>query len=86
MVCITPIFEALEHVVLNPSSFHNVCLEFMLFALFKPGRVTWCHNKLVSLRDGLLLGRYLKSHCSFPSILTTFHPHPFHLPIVWALG
>jgi hypothetical protein len=24
IVCITPIFEALEHVVLNPSSFHDV--------------------------------------------------------------
>jgi hypothetical protein len=49
MVCITPIFEALEHVVLNPSSFHDVCLEIMLFALFKPGRVTRCPSKLISL-------------------------------------
>jgi hypothetical protein len=69
MVCITLIFEALEHVVLNPSSFHNVCLDFMLFALFKPGRVTWCPSKLVSLQDGLLLGGYLKSHRPFPPYL-----------------
>jgi hypothetical protein len=39
MVCITLIFEALEHVALNPFSFHNVCLDFMLLALFKLGRV-----------------------------------------------
>jgi hypothetical protein len=40
MVCITLIFEELEHVVLNPSSFHDVFLEIMLFSLFIPGRVT----------------------------------------------
>jgi hypothetical protein len=40
MVCITPIFEALEYVVLNPSSFHDVFLEIMLFASFIPGGVT----------------------------------------------
>jgi hypothetical protein len=34
MVCITLIFEELEHVVLNPSSFHDVFLEIMLFASF----------------------------------------------------
>jgi hypothetical protein len=49
MVCITLIFEALEYVVLNPSSFHDVFLEIMLFALFIPGRVTWCPSKLISL-------------------------------------
>jgi hypothetical protein len=49
MVCITLIFEALEHVVLNPSSFHDVCLEIMLFSLFEPGRVTRCPSKLISL-------------------------------------
>jgi hypothetical protein len=35
MVCITLIFEALEHVVLNPSSFHDVFFEIMLFASWK---------------------------------------------------
>jgi hypothetical protein len=49
MVCITLIFEALEHVVLNPSSFHDIFLEIMLFSLFKPGRVTQCPSKLISL-------------------------------------
>jgi hypothetical protein len=49
MVCITLIFEALEHVVLNPSSFHDVFLEIMLFASFILGRVTWCPSKLISL-------------------------------------
>jgi hypothetical protein len=49
MVCITLIFEALEYVVSNPSSFHDVCLEIMLFASFIPGRVTQCPSKLVSL-------------------------------------
>jgi hypothetical protein len=49
MVCTTPIFEALEYVVLNPSSFHDVCLEIMLFALSIPGRVTCCPSKLISL-------------------------------------
>jgi hypothetical protein len=49
MVCITLIFEAIEHVVLNPSSFHDVGLEIMLFASFKPRRVTQCPRKLISL-------------------------------------
>jgi hypothetical protein len=49
MVCITLIFEALEYVVLNPSSFHDVFLEIMLFVSPVPGRVTWCPSKLVSL-------------------------------------
>ena len=61
MVCITQIFEALEHVILNPSSFHNVCLDFMLFALFKPGRVTRCPNKLFSLQDGEVEGMRMES-------------------------
>jgi hypothetical protein len=49
MVCITLIFEALEYVVLNPSSFHDVFLEIMLFSSFIPGRVTWSLGKLISL-------------------------------------
>jgi hypothetical protein len=49
MVCITLIFEVLEYVVLNPFSFHDVCLEIMLFASFILGRVTRCPSKLVSL-------------------------------------
>jgi hypothetical protein len=49
MVCITLIFESLEHVLLNPSSFHDVCLEIILFALFKPRKVTQFPNKLISL-------------------------------------
>jgi hypothetical protein len=49
MVCITLIFEALEHVVSNSSSFHDVYLEIMLFASFKPGRVIRCLSKLISL-------------------------------------
>jgi hypothetical protein len=49
MVCITLIFEALEYVVLNPSSFHDIGLEIMLFASFIPRRVTWCPSKLISL-------------------------------------
>jgi hypothetical protein len=49
MVCITLIFEGLDYVVVNPSSFHDVCLEIMLFASFIPGRVTRCPSKLVSL-------------------------------------
>jgi hypothetical protein len=36
MVCFILIFEALEHVLLNPSSFHDVCLEIMLFTSFIP--------------------------------------------------
>jgi hypothetical protein len=48
MVCITLIFEELEHVVLNPSLFHDIFLEIILFALFIPGRVTWCPSKLIS--------------------------------------
>jgi hypothetical protein len=39
MVCVTLIIEALEYVELNSPSFHNVCLEIMLFNLFIPGRV-----------------------------------------------
>jgi hypothetical protein len=49
MVCITPIFKSLEHVALSLSSFHDVFLDFMLFASFKPGRVTQCPSKLISL-------------------------------------
>jgi hypothetical protein len=49
MVCITLIFEVLEHVVFNPSSFHDIFLEIMLFSLFKPGRVTHYPSKLISL-------------------------------------
>jgi hypothetical protein len=49
MVCITLIFEALEYVVLNPSSFHDACLEIVLFASFIPEGVTWCPGKLISL-------------------------------------
>jgi hypothetical protein len=49
MVCITLIFEAPEYVVLYPSSFHDVCLEIMLFASFIPVRVTWCPSKLIFL-------------------------------------
>jgi hypothetical protein len=49
MVCINLIFESLEYVVLNPSSFHDVFLEIMLFSSFIPRRVTWCPSKLVSL-------------------------------------
>jgi hypothetical protein len=84
MVCITLIFEALEH-VLNPYSFHDVCLEIMLFALFKPGRVTQCPSKLISLSDGLLLGGSLKSHrLTFPPYL----PLSIFIPCIsfWALG
>jgi hypothetical protein len=55
----------------------------MLLALFKPGGVTWCPSKLVSLRNRLILGGSLKIHRPFPTILVTFHtyfppsPHPF---------
>jgi hypothetical protein len=49
MVCITLIFEVLEYGVLNLSSFHDVCLEIMVFASFIPERVTRCPSKLVSL-------------------------------------
>jgi hypothetical protein len=38
MVCITLIFEALEYVALNYSSFHDIFLEIMLFASFIPGK------------------------------------------------
>ena len=71
MVCITLIFEALEHVVLNPSSFHDVFLEIMLFSLFIPGRVTWFPSTLISIYDGLLLGGSVKIH----------HPLPPYLPL-----
>ena len=84
MVCITLIFEALEHVVLNPS-FHDVFLEIMLFALFKPGRVTQCPSKLISLYDELLLGGSLKSHRpSLPYLPLSIFIHsisPFFLGI-----
>jgi hypothetical protein len=49
MVCITLIFEALEHVLLNPSSFHDVCFEIILFSLFKLGKVTQFPSKSISL-------------------------------------
>jgi hypothetical protein len=49
MVCITLIFEALEYVVFNPSSFHDIFLEIMLFASFILGKVTWFPSKLISL-------------------------------------
>jgi hypothetical protein len=39
-VCVTLILEALEYVALNSLSFHNNCLEIMLFDLFIPRRVT----------------------------------------------
>jgi hypothetical protein len=40
MVSVALILETLEYVALNSPSFHNVCLEIMLFVLFIPGRVT----------------------------------------------
>jgi hypothetical protein len=87
MVCITLIFEALEHVVSNPSSFHDVCLEIMLFSSFILGRVTQFPSKLVSLYDGLLLGGSMKSHCPFPPYLPLSILIPSIPPIlVWALG
>jgi hypothetical protein len=49
MVCITPMFEALEHVVLNPFLFRDVFLEITLFSLFNLGRVIQCPSKLISL-------------------------------------
>jgi hypothetical protein len=49
MVYVTLIFEALEYVALNSSSFHDVFLEIMLFASFIPRRVTWFPSKLISL-------------------------------------
>jgi hypothetical protein len=49
MVCITLFFEALEYVLLNPSSFHDVFLEIILFASFILGRVTRFPSKLISL-------------------------------------
>jgi hypothetical protein len=49
MVCVTLIFEAFEYVALNSPSFHNVCLEIMLFSLFITGGVTKCPSKLVLL-------------------------------------
>jgi hypothetical protein len=49
MVYITLNFEALGYVVLNPSSFHDVFLEIMLFSSFIPGRLTWWPSKLISL-------------------------------------
>jgi hypothetical protein len=49
MVCITLIFEALEYALLNPSSFHDIFLEIMLFSSFIHGRVTGFPSKLISL-------------------------------------
>jgi hypothetical protein len=40
MVCFALIIEELKYVALNSPSFHSVCLEFMLFNLFIPGKVT----------------------------------------------
>jgi hypothetical protein len=72
MVCITLIFEELEYVVLNPSSFCDIFLEIMLFSSSILRGVTWCPSKLISLQDGFLLGGYMKIH----------HPsfHTFHFP------
>jgi hypothetical protein len=86
MVCITLIFEVLEYVVLNPSSFHDTCLKIMRFASFILGRVTRCPSKLVSLWDGLLLGGSMKSHRPFPPYLPLYIFIPLISPtLVWAL-
>jgi hypothetical protein len=45
----------------------------MLFALFKPGGVSLCPIKLVSLRNRFLLGGSLKIHRPVPIIFFTFH-------------
>jgi hypothetical protein len=45
MVSFTLIFESFEHFAKDLSLFKNVCLEFMIFSLFKPGG---CHCVLVS--------------------------------------
>jgi hypothetical protein len=87
MVCITLTFEVLEYVVLNPSSFHDVFSEIMLFASCIPRRVTRCPNKLVSLYDGLLLGGSVKIHRLFPPYLPLSILIPSIPPIlVWELG
>jgi hypothetical protein len=87
IVCITLIFEALEYVVLNPFSFHDVYLEIMLFSSFILGRVTWCPSKLNYLWDGLLLGEYMKIHRMFPPYLSLSIFIPFISPIlVWEIG